>query len=123
MSKENLGIEALAGVGGLSAGVLELLGIPLQPIVYGLIGGVIGAGLAKPARWYIAIPVYLASSIIAAQFGFTAAEVYANGGASAANAFSAGIALVFHPALAAIAGGIPALRDKLISLIGAGGTK
>ncbi|NBW08275.1 MAG: hypothetical protein EBR82_09630 [Caulobacteraceae bacterium] len=111
-------VEALAGVGLASAAVLEIFGVPLQPIVWGLIGSVLGAGWAPAAkRWWGAIGVYLSASLISALAGHFTAAQWLGASPLAGNAIAAAIAIFFHPLLAAGAQRAPAFLDWLGSLL------
>lgn len=119
----HLNAESYAGIGIASAAVLELLGIPLQPVVWALIGGVIGAGWApQQTRWWASVGVYVSSSLISALVGHATAAQLSGGSMLVGNAIATGVAIFFHPLLAAGAQRVPAFIDGLLSLIGRKGS-
>lgn len=107
----------LAGVGLVSAFTLDLLGLPVQPIVWGLIGGFLGAGWARPAGKLASVAVYLSASLISALGGHALAG-FEGWSPSVANALSAGISIFFHPILAAVVQRVPAAFDVLLAMLG-----
>lgn len=122
MNAPQMPIEALAGVGLASAAVMEIFGVPLQPIVWGLIGSVLGAGWAPASkRWWGAIGVYLSASLISALIGHFTAAQWLSASPLAGNAIAVGVAIWFHPLLAAGAQKVPAFLDGLLGLIGGKG--
>lgn len=108
----------LAGVGIVSAITLELLGLPIQPIVWGLIGGFLGTGWAKPAGVLMSIGTYLMASFVSALAGYTLAGYYFAGSPAASNTFAAVISVFFHPILSAIADRAPAFFDVILTALG-----
>ena len=118
MNAPQMPIEALAGVGLASTALLEVFGVPLQPIVWGLIGSVLGAGWAPAAkRWWGAIGVYLSASLISALIGHFTSVWWIGSNALAGNAIATVAAIFFHPVMAAGAQRAPALVDWLMSLL------
>lgn len=118
MNAPQMPIEAFAGVGLASAALVEVFGVPLQPIVWGLIGSVLGAGWAPAAnRWWGAISVYLSASLISALIGHFTSVWWLGSKPLAANAIATTAAIFFHPVLAAGALKAPALVDWLMSLL------
>lgn len=111
----------LAGVGMVSAFTLELFGLPVQPIVWGLIGGFLGAGWAKPAGKLSSVLVYLSASLTSALAGHAIAS-FEGWGPSVANGLAAGISIFFHPILAAIVQRVPAFFDVLLNALGRKGS-
>lgn len=119
MTAPQIPVEGLAGVGLASATLLEVLGLPLQPIVWALIGSVLGAGYAPAAkRWWGAIGVYLSASLISALIGHFTAGQWLGASPAAGNAIATGVAIFFHPLLAALAQKAPEFVTGLLSLIG-----
>lgn len=108
----------LAGFGLVSAVTLELFGLPFTPIIWGLIGGFLGTGWAKPAGPIASVGVYLCASLISALAGNALAAYYAAGNATAGNVCAAVIGVFFHPILSAVASRIPALVDGLLGMLG-----
>ncbi len=119
MTAPQMPLEALAGVGLASAAVMEIFGIPLQPIVWALIGSVLGAGWAPAAkRWISAIGIYLSASFISALTGHFIAAQWLGASPLAGNAIATGVAIFFHPLLASLAQKVPEFVSGLIGLIG-----
>lgn len=108
----------LAGVGIASAITLEFLGLPIQPIVWALIGGVIGSGWAKPTGPVRAALTYLAASLLSAIIGSAIAAQYWLGASLAVNVWAAWVAVIFHPSLAAMIERVPAAFDVLLAALG-----
>jgi hypothetical protein len=119
MNAPQMPIEALAGVGLASAAVMEIFGIPLQPIVWALIGSVLGAGFAPAARrWWGAIGVYLSASFCSALIGHVVAAQWLGASSLAGNAIATIVAIFFHPLLAAGAQKVPEFLTGLLGLLG-----
>lgn len=112
---------ALVGVGLVSAFTLELFGLPIQPIIWGLIGGFLGLGWAKPAGRLVSAGVYLCASLVSALIGHALAGHYFDGAHAASNALAAFVALIFHPALSTIVTKLPAVADAFITAISSRG--
>lgn len=101
----------------VSAFTLDLFGLPIQPIVWGLIGGFLGAGWARPTGKLMGVGVYLAASLISALGGHALASFYA-WTPTVGNSVSSALAIFFHPILAAAALRIPAAFDTLLAALG-----
>lgn len=108
----------LAGAGIVSAVTLELFGLPGTPIVWGLIGGFLGTGWAKPASVLMSIGTYLSASLVSALAGHTLAGYYFAGSPAASSFFSATIGIFFHPILSAVVDRVPAAFDMLLTALG-----
>lgn len=98
-----------AGIGAASAITLDLLGVPLQPIVWGLIGGFVGAGFAPQMPLWRALLMYAASSLLSAEAGTAVAAHWFNSVQLYANAGAAILAILFHPLLAGVVAAVPAI--------------
>ena len=120
MSAQNVSHEACIGVCVISAGVMDMLGIPLQPIVWALFGGIFGSPLATATKWYMMPVIYLASALLSALFGQALALKFFDGGAIIANVMSAGIAILFHPLLSAGVQATPELVKRAINWLPGG---
>jgi len=118
MSAPPVTVEGWVGIGIASAAVLDVFGIPLQPIVWALIGGVLGAGFAPPARWWLSAAVYVSASMISALIGHAVSAQWVGGSALAGNAIATIVAIFFHPLLAAGAQKVPEFVSGLLGLIG-----
>lgn len=112
--------EAIGGVGVLSAMVLAVFGVPLQPIIWALVGGFFGAGLAKPSSMLVAVGSYLSASLLSALIGHGVATSM-GWPPIAANLGSALMAVGFHPALTWFIQKVPQILDWLLSLLPARG--
>ena len=112
------GIE-YAGVGAASALTLDLLGVPLQPIIWGLIGGVVGAGFAPRMGAWRATAMYLAAALLSAEAGTAASVQWFNGAQAYANGASAVLAVLFHPILAGVVAMVPAVIQSFAARFGA----
>lgn len=108
----------LAGVGAVSAVTLDLLGVPLQPIIWSMFGGAVGSGFAPASGRIRAVVVYLASSLICSLLGHSAAVNYANGSILLADVAAACLAMIFHPGLALIVSSLPALLKFALEKVG-----
>lgn len=110
-------LESLGGIGLASAVTLALLGVPLQPIIWGLIGGFLGAGFAKPSGWLVSAATYLSASLLSSLAGHSISAQFFGGNGLVGSAFSAGIAVLFHPLLSAAVQRMPALLDWALSIL------
>ena len=84
------------GVAGASALTMELLGLPLQPIVWGLIGSFVGAQWAPAMTGNRALFLYPAAALVSALLGQWAAHQWFADDRIVANGGAAILAVVFH---------------------------
>lgn len=101
----------MIGVGVVSAYTMELIGLPVQPIIWGLLGGFVGMGFAKPATFLRAAGVYLAASFISALLGTSISAKWFDALPWVGNTFAALMAVGFHPLLALVIERLPAIFD------------
>lgn len=110
-----------AGAGAVvttaGAVVVAAIGVDPQALLWALIGAVIGLSFAPPAAWWRAVLLFLAVVMVCALFGTWASVEAFDGSTVARNAMAAGIAIVFHPMLAAAvsqaAAALAALRRRI----------
>ena len=67
-------VEKIAGVGIVTYIAAEFFGLPIQPIVWALIGGCFGMLFARKTGAFGAASAYIAGSLLSALFGHTAAQ-------------------------------------------------
>ena len=109
------GIESIGGIGVISAATLALLGVPLQPIIWALVGGFFGAGLAKPSSLLVASASYLSASLLSALIGHAVTTSLALV-PLAGNMIAALTAVGFHPALTWFIQKVPDILNWVFSL-------
>jgi hypothetical protein len=114
--KADAAVQA-AGFGAVSAMTMSLLGLPVAPIVWGLIGGVVGASFAPQMPAWRAVVLYPASALVAAMMAQWAAHHFFNDDRIATNGGAALLAVLFHPLMAAMVQSVPALVQRLLGRI------
>jgi hypothetical protein len=102
----------VAGVGAASALTMELLGLPIAPIIWGLIGGVVGSSWAPAMPAWRTAVLYPASALVAAMLAQWAAHQWFNDDRIAVNGGAALLAVLFHPIMAALVQSVPAIVAK-----------
>ena len=105
----------MAGIGVVSAITMELFGLPVQPIIWGLIGGFLGMGFAKPATFWRAAGTYVSASFISALIGSAVSSRWVDGSAIASNAIATVTAVGFHPLLALVIDRLPMIFDIFVA--------
>lgn len=108
---------SFAGVGIFSAFAMEFFGMPLQPIVWALIGGFLGMAFAKKQGFVGAAAAYIAASFISALLGHWAATKL-DATNLTGNAFAALMSVGFHPAMAAFIAKVPEITTKGLAALG-----
>lgn len=108
----------MAGIGIISAFTMELFGLPVQPIIWGLIGGFLGMGFAKPASFLRASGTYISASFISALIGSAISARWFEASAIVGNAVATVTAVGFHPLLALIIDRLPMIFDLLAAVRG-----
>lgn len=101
------------GIGAASALTMELLGIPIQPIVWALIGGLVGSAWAPQMPGWRAALLYPASALVAAMLASWAAHQWFADDRIVVNGGSALLAVVFHPLMAAVVNALPAIVARV----------
>lgn len=101
----------MAGIGVVSAITMELFGLPVQPIIWGLIGGFLGMGFAKPASFWRAAGTYVSASFISALVGSAISSKWFDASPIIGNAIATVTAVGFHPLLALIIDRLPMIFD------------
>lgn len=103
----------------LSAGILALTGIEPQPIFWALLGATVGLSLAPATTRLRAAIVFIAVVLLSALGGTFLTSVAFSVQAAfvplTRNAFSAIIAMLFHPLLTAFVNSIPAVVKWAVS--------
>lgn len=105
------------GVAGASALTMELLGLPLQPIVWGLIGSFVGAQWAPAMTGRRALFLYPAAALVSALLGHLAAHQWFSDSRVIANGGAALLAVVFHPLMASVVALVPNLVQKVVARV------
>ncbi len=106
----------MVSVGIMSAMTMDLLGLPIQPIVWGLIGGLLGMGFAKKANFFVAAGVYVAASLTSALFGYSTAQAFGWSN-TLGNGLSALVSIGFHPLLASFIAKVPEIFNAILGAL------
>ena len=102
-----------AGIGAASAVTMDLLGLPIQPIVWALIGGLIGSAWAPQMPGWRAALLYPAAALVAAMLSAWAAHQWFADDRIVVNGGAALLAVVFHPLMAAVVNALPAIVARV----------
>lgn len=94
---------------------VALVGVEPQALVWGVVGAVIGLTFAPPTGRFRAGLVFLAVAFASAALGTWAAEYWHSGSHVARNAWSLGVAVLFHPLFAALVQAVPAAVQAFVS--------
>lgn len=108
---------AIAGAGLLSTIALEFFGLPLRPIVWGLIGGFLGTGFTKTTSVLRGIGIYLCASLLSAAIGHMLAVRYADGSPEVADVLSGLMGFSFHPVMSALASKVPEIVSGVVTAV------
>ena len=111
---------ATAAATSFGAMVLAAIGVEPQALVWALVGAVFGVAWAPPAGRLRSMMVFIAVVLVCALGGTLASDMWHVGGHTARNLWSAGLAAIFHPLLAAFIQAIPTLLQAFIRAKGGG---
>lgn len=102
---------------GVATAVISQLGLEPGPLFWALAGASLGMSFAASTTRFKAAAVFIAVVLCCSLFGAWIATQFFGGALLSRNAFSCGLAILFHPLLngvvAQIAPAIKGLRNKL----------
>jgi hypothetical protein len=108
---------ATACAAGLCAFFFAAVGLEPQTLVYGTVGAIFGLASAQPNAWFRSMCIFASVVLASALLGTWAADQWHAGARLPRNAWSMGIAAVFHPVFAALLAKVPAIIPALIDAV------
>jgi len=105
------------GVQAIGLALFGILGIPLNAIVWGLIGAYGGSVVTRPIRDTEGAILYMCASLLSGLAGYTISRMWFNGEAVLTNLFSGVLGFLFNAISASVIAVVPTMVQTVASVV------